>query len=189
MVAAVLEAAAELFGQLGYAGTTTNKIAARAGVSVGSLYQYYPNKDSLLAALAARHGEQVHAVVDKALIRLADPTVSLEVILRQLLGDLLAVHRRDPDLTRALSAQVRRPSRALHDDAEDAQDPELLCRLTALLAARPDVRAGDHLAMAAVLAQATAVLTRWLAHDPPPGLDQDVLLEEELQLLLRFLRR
>jgi AcrR family transcriptional regulator len=43
-VEAILQASAEMFAKLGFAGTTTNKIAMRAGVSIGSLYQYFPNK-------------------------------------------------------------------------------------------------------------------------------------------------
>lgn len=48
---------------------------------------------------------------------------------------------------------------------------------------------GCHLAMAAVLGQTTAQLTRWMVHDAPPGLDQAALLEEVVQLLTRYLQR
>ena len=54
----VLEAAAQVFASHGYAGATTNHIAERAGVSVGTLYQYFPNKDAILLALAERHVEE-----------------------------------------------------------------------------------------------------------------------------------
>ena len=53
--AAILDAATQLFQRLGYAGTTTNRVAELAGVSIGSLYQYFPDKDALLLALAERH--------------------------------------------------------------------------------------------------------------------------------------
>jgi AcrR family transcriptional regulator len=51
----ILEAAARIFHEQGYAGATTNDIADEAGLSIGSLYQYFPNKDALLAALTKRH--------------------------------------------------------------------------------------------------------------------------------------
>jgi AcrR family transcriptional regulator len=50
----LLEAAAQVFDARGYAATT-NEIAARAGVSIGTLYQYYADKDALLLALTERH--------------------------------------------------------------------------------------------------------------------------------------
>jgi AcrR family transcriptional regulator len=55
MVDRILDAAARIFESEGYHATTTNHVAERAGVSVGSLYQYFPNKDALLVALAERH--------------------------------------------------------------------------------------------------------------------------------------
>jgi len=54
-VARILDAAAHIFHERGYAGATTNDIADEAGVSIGSLYQYFPNKDALLLALAHQH--------------------------------------------------------------------------------------------------------------------------------------
>lgn len=55
MVEAILDAATESFCAGGFAGTTTNAIAERAGVSIGSFYQYFPNKLALLEALRERH--------------------------------------------------------------------------------------------------------------------------------------
>ena len=51
----ILGAAARIFDERGYRATTTNHVAAEAGVSIGSLYQYFPNKDALLVALAEHH--------------------------------------------------------------------------------------------------------------------------------------
>ncbi|MFN3258555.1 MAG: TetR/AcrR family transcriptional regulator [Ilumatobacter sp.] len=53
----IVAAAARIFDERGYRGTTTNHVAEEAGVSIGSLYQYFPNKDALLVALAERHIE------------------------------------------------------------------------------------------------------------------------------------
>lgn len=54
-VEAILQATAELIESSGYANLTTNHVAQRAGISIGSLYQYFPNKESICRALAERH--------------------------------------------------------------------------------------------------------------------------------------
>lgn len=54
----VLEAATDCFDKLGLKSTTTNKIAERAGVGIGSLYRYFPDKNSLLQATLAKYTEQ-----------------------------------------------------------------------------------------------------------------------------------
>ena len=51
----ILDAGARVFAEFGYAAGTTNRIAATAGVSVGSLYSYFPNKDAIVTQLVRRH--------------------------------------------------------------------------------------------------------------------------------------
>jgi len=88
----LLDVAEELFAEVGFEATTTNAIAARAGMSPGSLYQYFPNKDAIAEALAARYLEQLHATqeysfaaeivhlpLDALIDRVVDPLVALHV--------------------------------------------------------------------------------------------------------------
>ncbi|MCU4401396.1 TetR/AcrR family transcriptional regulator [Acinetobacter pittii] len=51
---AILEAAARILESLGFAGFNTNAVAELAGVSIGSLYQYFPSKDALIVELIRR---------------------------------------------------------------------------------------------------------------------------------------
>ena len=68
-VEALLTAAARVLERESLAGFNTNRVAEVAGVSVGSLYQYFPNKSALIAALIDRYGtfaNMVRAGIDKA---------------------------------------------------------------------------------------------------------------------------
>jgi AcrR family transcriptional regulator len=58
----LLRAAGEVFQQAGYENATTNAIAARAGVSPGTLYQFFPNKQAMAEALANEYAARNHAV-------------------------------------------------------------------------------------------------------------------------------
>lgn len=99
---AVLDAAAQLFGKLGYARTTTNKVAERAGVSIGTLYQYFPNKDALLLALADRHMAEAGAGLERAFALLSQQQPDLEQTLEVLIDAVVALHRHDPAMHRLL---------------------------------------------------------------------------------------
>ncbi len=189
MVDAILEAAAQVFAELGYARATTNKIAERAGVSVGSLYQYFPNKDSLIASLHQIHHARVNEVVNNALKRFGDHSVSLEEGLRRFLDELNEVHEADPTLTKALSREVMREAEVDDKSHTDEDEAPKIDRLAMLLFNRPDVRDGDYAVISAIMGQAISHLTRWLQHDAPAGLDRDALREETVQLLLRYLKK
>jgi AcrR family transcriptional regulator len=71
-VDALVEATAKIIAEHGLAGATTNHIAARAGVSVGSLYQYFDSKDALVGALLDRISTELAQLVDRELTRLMD---------------------------------------------------------------------------------------------------------------------
>ncbi len=63
---AILDAATHIIAKGGLAAFNTNAVAARAGVSIGSLYQYFPNKDALMVALIHRQQEQQLSSVQAA---------------------------------------------------------------------------------------------------------------------------
>lgn len=67
-VDAILEGAARILEQRGFEGYTTNDIAARAGVSIGSLYQYFPTRDAVTVALIERESAKLAADVKQALL-------------------------------------------------------------------------------------------------------------------------
>ncbi len=62
----IVEAAARILEQRGFDAYTTNAIAERAGISIGSLYQYFPNKDAVTVALMRRETEQLAADIAAA---------------------------------------------------------------------------------------------------------------------------
>src|SRR5690242_20024053 len=64
----ILDAAAEVFSEVGIDAATTESIAARAGTSIGSLYQFFPNKRAVFYAIVARYGERVRGLIDAAIV-------------------------------------------------------------------------------------------------------------------------
>src|SRR5882757_8447655 len=61
-VEAIVQAGAHVLGDRGWSGFTTNEVASVAGASIGSLYQYFPNKLALIAAIRRKHFDDVLAV-------------------------------------------------------------------------------------------------------------------------------
>lgn len=103
LVEAILEATARILAERGYAGTNTNLVAERAGVSVGSVYQYFPNKDSLVTALHERHAAQMYTVIDTVLANSQPRTLRAHV--EAMVHALLAAHRVEPELHRVLEKE------------------------------------------------------------------------------------
>lgn len=79
-VEAILDAAEHVFAAQGYERATTEAIASRAGASIGSLYQFFPNKRALFDALAARHIAQVQVLFDTLLMPLVGTATWREIV-------------------------------------------------------------------------------------------------------------
>jgi AcrR family transcriptional regulator len=179
-----LEAAARVFARHGYSAGTTNRIAEEAGASVGSLYQYFPNKDAILVALVRQHVADGAALVAA---RLAD-TDALPLVERLgvFVDAVLANHSGDPRLHQVLFEEAPRP-------------PELLAELHTLEAsiiasAEAMIRADDTIdvddpAMAArlVVTAIESLIHRYISsrHD---NLDLDSFRNELVTMLTRYLR-
>jgi len=96
--AMIEEAAARILEEQGLSGLTTNKVAERAGVSIGSLYQYYPAKEALLAALLREKRRELLSGIKEA----ADAVAPLAATLDALLDAALAHQLARPRLSLAL---------------------------------------------------------------------------------------
>ena len=97
----LLEAAAQVFSREGTAATT-NRIAERAGVSVGTLYQYFPNKESLLRALAERHVAAAGARLQEVFDQLRVDNPPFDDTIATMLAALVDLHADRPTLHRVM---------------------------------------------------------------------------------------
>jgi AcrR family transcriptional regulator len=108
-VEAILQATAHILTEEGYDQASTNRVAEVAGVSIGSLYQYFPNKESLIAALAQQHTEDMVALVESNLQNIDDEPIPQ--VLGRIIAAAIAAHAVNPDLHRVLNEQVPRSDR------------------------------------------------------------------------------
>ncbi len=178
-VETVVEAAARVLVREGYARATTNRIAEAAGVSVGSVYQYFADKDEIFDALLRREtGRALEAVLAVA----ADPATPLEDVLRRMLGASLRSHRYGTRIYRQL-AQL--PGDRFRQRIGEA-NLRLLAHVRAFLEQhRSRLRVADLDTASFVVVHAS----EGLGFNAPPDLQDEALLEETTALLCRYLLR
>ncbi len=128
----ILSAAGDLFAEVGYDKATTNMIAARAGMSPGSLYQFFPNKEAITEAFAADATDHLHQVYD-TLLSSEVIALPLRAFIDTLIERLVAFNRNHPgylalELGSTLSSPLARVLADLHQG--------LLTHLNTLFAAR-----------------------------------------------------
>jgi AcrR family transcriptional regulator len=99
-VEAILQATIQVLLKEGKERLTTTRVAARAGVSVGTLYQYFPNKKSLLQAVLRRHLEEVSGAVER--VCREQTGKPLAEMVPALIHAFLTAKMRDPKASAAL---------------------------------------------------------------------------------------
>ncbi|MCV9914985.1 TetR/AcrR family transcriptional regulator [Burkholderia pseudomallei] len=127
-VEVIVTAGARVLDTRGWSGFTTNEVARVAGVSIGSVYQYFPNKLALIDAIRHQHFDDVLAVLQRAHERQRPP----ERLIEGLVNDMIAVHRDYPALHRAL---LDLPNPEETKTAYDAFQKEYLRRYALIVAA------------------------------------------------------
>ena len=166
-VDAILEAAARILETKGYRAASTNAIARLAGVSVGSLYQYFSSREDIFMALRARHRDAIYPVIYAALERLHSDRERPSTVLEGLLQDLLTAHAGRPQLMHAMDAELTHllPPEAIREEEEG------LAVATRLMATRIKRPPEEALASAWLAGEITAMVSRRLAHEPPEWVD------------------
>jgi AcrR family transcriptional regulator len=179
----ILTAAAHIFAEYGYAAGTTNRIAERARISIGSLYQYYPNKDAILAELLTRHldGDGAAATLS-ARKHLPEP---LEDTIRAFVRTVIENHLDDPELLRIMIEQAPRSGELL--ETVTRQEWAIVGHMRDLLDHHPDVHVQDK-DTAARLVTSTVELTVHQLIAAPGSIDTTRLENELVAMITGYLR-
>ncbi|KPW95816.1 TetR family transcriptional regulator [Pseudomonas sp. SZ57] len=119
-VDAIIQAATYILTKVGWEGLTTNAVAERAGVNIGSLYQFFPNKEAVIAELQRRHAADTRTDLLNALQVLPDQP-SLREALTMIIEMIVAEHRVAPALHKAIHEELPRTIRQLEDDKDSLQ--------------------------------------------------------------------
>jgi AcrR family transcriptional regulator len=183
----LLQATARVLVKDGYDRASTNRIAHVAGVSIGSLYQYFPSKEALVAAVIDRQTQEVMRLARDALIKVAMQPV--EEAIRQLVKLGIDTHRVNPKLHRVLTEQVPRVGRL---DNVQAIDRHVHALVRAYLDAhRDEIQVVDVELAAFVCVTTVEALTHAAVIYRPDVLSDEkanIFIDEVTRLVLRYLR-
>lgn len=181
-VDAILEATIQVLLSVGKERLTTTRVASRAGVSVGTLYQYFPNKNSLLQAVLKRHLDEVGEAIQRVCRdQKANP-------LRQMATSLV---------TEFLRAKMRdaKTSVALYSVSSDVDGAKMVQHkgaaihraIVEMLVTAPERFTKDPQVIASMLQGAMSGVSRTLLDSGAPEEDFDALLQELIFLACTYM--
>jgi AcrR family transcriptional regulator len=182
-VDAILEATIQVLLQVGKERLTTTKVALRAGVSVGTLYQYFPNKSALLKAALKRHLDEVVETVE--LVCDQQKGHSLEQMATAVMTTFLAAKMRNAKASVALYAVSSDVDGAKMAQEMGTRANHAVVRM--LMSAREQLTTDPQL-VGAMLQSVMAGVSRRLLESPAPEKEFDVLQQEMIFLACSYLK-
>lgn len=182
-VDAILEAATRLFARGGLEEVTTNQIAELAGVSIGSLYQYFPSKQAILGELIDRHSQQTIALLTAKLEELAHRPV--REVLRETVVILLEADTIDLNMHRLFLDKLPDSGRLEQRQGEIRGMVEVVRRVFA--ERRAELRCGDPDLAAFLIVHALEPVTNAVVFEYPERLRDPKLVDEITDLASRYL--
>jgi AcrR family transcriptional regulator len=178
-LAQILAATDAILTTEGVEGLTTRRIAERAGVPVGTLYQFFPDKGSVVDAVARAYIEEFDALVERLVSSAADGDWSDPV--GRIVDSFVALYRSHPGYVALWSGRHLSPELAR---ADEANNQLIAAGVHQVLAARAGLPDGPGLELAVRVAVRTADALLQYAFSLSPDGDEAVL--EELKNLLRL---
>lgn len=182
LVDAILDAAAHILAERGREALNTNIVAEKAGVSIGSLYQYFPNREAIIAAVADRHGHRIYHLVADLNLRAA---VTLEIAVARIAGSLFAAHRINPALHAALDGDLSHSHGHDHSGTKDAM-AEQIRNLPPPL--RNEIRRSDIDIAALTVAEIVHAMAHASIVHPHTGRTADEFEREAVKAAIAYLR-
>ena len=177
----ILDTAEQVFAEMGFGAATTNQIAQQAGTSIGSLYEFFPNKEALGRALADRYIARIAPVYDTLLVD--EPSlVGSELVIR-IVESLDQYFREHPGAVPVLNGRLTSPELAA---AGERLQSALVAGIDRLLAVRrPDVAAEHRVTVAAVIAEVTRSML--VMADQVPLSRRRVVVRETERMIIGYL--
>ncbi|MGE3459772.1 MAG: TetR/AcrR family transcriptional regulator [Kofleriaceae bacterium] len=179
----ILAATTRVLIRHGFDGLTTNAVAKLAGVSIGSLYQYFPNKEALVAALIEHTVERWNTTAMTELARVAAQPIAHAV--RTMIELTIRFYSEDPELHRVLIEQVPRVGRLARIVELHQRTHELTAAL--LTARREELAIRDPEIAAFVLVSAIDAIAQRAALFKPERLRDPALVDEATAMVTRYL--
>lgn len=184
-VEVLLTAAARILTSEGFEALTTNRVAAVAGVSIGSLYQYFPNKEVLVRALAERH---THGVRDRVRHHFEEAwDRPLDQVARAVIQGMVEARTHQP----RLHQELLRLAPAVGGLAEmHAAEQEAEALLTRFIASRPqEFPQADAARAAFLVCHAVQSCVHGAVLEKPDWLKDERLVEELVRMVVAYLAR
>jgi len=180
-VDAITQAAAYILVKFGWERLTTNAVAERAGVNISSLYQYFPNKEAIVAELQRRHILQTQRELAKTLVQLPIQRTLREALVL-LVQAMVNEHRIAPAVHRAIADELPRSVRCEMDN--DDRVEQLRQALEPYMRNVPDPSVAIRIGLVA----GHAVVHEATSHNPEV-LERPEFVDEVVALLHGYLHR
>ena len=175
-ITTLLEAATQVLIEQGYERATTNRIAERSGFSVGTLYQYFENKEDLFEELVTLELQRIVGAVEQC-----EPCSTLDGTVAKVLAEANAALSKHPGETQALAPLLAGP---FSEQLQRSRERVITAMSELLTAHRDEIQAPD-MAMAARVVVNTAegfAMSASPEHFPPTDMEQQLV-----RLILAYL--
>jgi AcrR family transcriptional regulator len=184
MVSSILDATARVLVEVGFSRTSTNLVAERAGVSIGSLYQYFPSREALVAGVGRRYAEEKRAKLESLLLESGGENLRTDIAI--VVDAIELAQAADPELSYALVREV--PKLGELDWREEVEARSFALALSFLAKHTTELRVDiNHQAASFVIAKSIEGVMTALTQSRMTKSKSKAIKAEFVEMVVRFL--